>query len=37
MNAEYLMYGFLGICFLVGLGAIYVARKHDINRQKIKN
>lgn len=29
MNAEILMYGFLGICFLVGIGAVVVARKHD--------
>ena len=34
MNAEYLMYGFLDICFLVGLGAIYVARKHINDQQE---
>ena len=29
MNAEYVMYGFLGICFLVGLIAVVYARKHN--------
>lgn len=33
MNAEILMYGFLGICFLVGVCAVFVARKHDLERQ----
>lgn len=31
MAAEYVMYLFLAVCFLVGLGAIFYAVKNDPN------
>jgi hypothetical protein len=37
MNPEMLMYSFLGICIIAGVGAIYFAHKHAPKAKSTKD